>query len=683
GLDEFLGDNFFSAGVPPTSNVVFWSTQTVTASTASYFVGLGIFGVPAGKSAGVVVDSASAFTFVNGSLAAGQALPAASALAVSQFSLAASPFDMGYPVPQAGASASGGFWNTGALGVSGAGGLGSTGGLGGALPIGALVARIGGSSWFLVGSSKTFVSTQSGPLALAMNDTDYNDNSSQLAVDFHIVPSTVTQTWVGGSAFGAGADIPNNWASGQLPQPGESIVFSGANDCDWNLFQLNVGAWTMSPGYTGTVRLRGTNSPDDFNALQISSHAVIAGGTLDMGRNKEFRVQGGLFVTNGASFDLGRDNGRLFVGPAGVVVSGGGRFRYAPDANAYSQVIPAGFNTVPFVVANGTVNITGAGFLRMERANATLSAAADIQGFHGVGFDEWETNTTAALTLVRSTTPVLTLRDLHFFGNYTTNVNASGVGAGAVITIQDSLGPNRGTPKENDPNNVLFWNPDGGGSANISGSIIDNVAAGPAASFTRIRASTQPFFDTFGPQGGLEFNASIGGQSGAYSLNNLDAPATYYLFAWHDANNDFFPNGVESRGGFGTEKKGLLRSDPVYVVPTDNLTGKDITVRDWGQVNVDLQNGSQQFGPMMVGAVSLLADGVSTNAVEALSYSQGPGFFNLSVPATSLVLIGWVDVNNNREFDDFEASGSSAVITLPQSQTYPGTVSITAGGGTA
>ncbi|TPW22104.1 MAG: hypothetical protein FD126_23 [Elusimicrobia bacterium] len=492
GVDPRIGEAFFTSNVPPTANVTFDggdSTQTVTASTRAFFVGLNFGGLPAGKSAGLAIDAASAFTFSAGSLAPGQGpFPVESALSVAQFSLAARPSEMGYPNPQGGANPSGGFdtglyvnvgqrlevnasgvWNTGALGTSGPGGLSgqtSTSAPAGSVDLGALIGRIGGSAWFKVGASTSFISGQSGSLALAMNDANYGDNSAALAVDFHIVPSTTTRVWLGNSGFGQGADIAQNWQGGLVPASGESVVFDGTAsnaNCDWTLYYANVGRLEMKNGYSGRVRLMGSSGPDDFNTLNVSSHMTVSSGTFDLGRNKLLIVEGLLSVGVG-TLDMGTDNTRLQLGNGLEFLSASGLFRSVGtgvrtlESNRFDRGQAVFFSTV---------NVDG---LSVNHVKVSLGTSANVVKFDKVSFEDFSSQTTAPLDVANFAN--LTFRGHYFGANFAKNVTHSV--PSFTLTMQDAVGPKRGSPFEDDLFGNLIWNPDGGGSpASISGTVID------------------------------------------------------------------------------------------------------------------------------------------------------------------------------------------------------------------
>ncbi|MCX6020320.1 MAG: hypothetical protein NTZ05_01040, partial [Chloroflexi bacterium] len=49
-------------------------------------------------------------------------------------------------------------------------------------PIGALLGRIGGGSWFMIGSNRTFIADRAGRLSLLYNDTYRGDNDGRYEV---------------------------------------------------------------------------------------------------------------------------------------------------------------------------------------------------------------------------------------------------------------------------------------------------------------------------------------------------------------------------------------------------------------------------------------------------------------------------------------------------------------------
>ncbi|TPW22105.1 MAG: hypothetical protein FD126_24, partial [Elusimicrobia bacterium] len=118
-----------------------------------------------------------------------------------------------------------------------------------------------------------------------------------------------------------------------------------------------------------------------------------------------------------------------------------------------------------------------------------------------------------------------------------------------------------------------------------------------------------------------------------------------------------------------------MRSDPIFVGPGQSLSGKDITLFQWSEASGTVTNNSSQFGAILVGAAHVN----STTTFEAIS---GAIFGNtmpfLAAPTTSLLYVGWVDVNNNRQKDAFEASAVFGPAVPPIS-----TVTLSIGGGTA
>ncbi|MFA6030149.1 MAG: hypothetical protein WC969_09865 [Elusimicrobiota bacterium] len=700
GTDWQIGSVYFS-GNPPTAQVLFWSTQTITASSQNYFVGLNYWNVPAGGLIGVGIDSPERFGIGYGEIAPQPALyPVDSGMSRLRLTLAARPTDGGYSYPGANPNPWGGFdsgvflqpgqnvqvlaagtWGTGDYAASGADGVGSNGGLDPALPLGALVGRVGSGAWFLIGSSATFAATQSGTLWLAMNDSDYMNNFGQLNVEIGLVASNVTRTWLGSSGLGPNASYDANWQGGAKPLPGEKVLFDGAvstQPCLWDIYGANLGVLTLKSNYTGTVEV--TNPMGGYLNLDFSSNVYVQGGRLRVGNSAEISVAGRLEVTGGGILDVSGTSARVRFSRKGLLVKGGGTVRSAGVENWGGPTLQS-LDTMSrffFTVDDGTIDFRNSAGLEIANAETvvigTYTYCANLEKLR---FNDWVTTparTTPAMKLYIDQVITRTFTGLQFGWGFPVNIDATGAIPGSVITAQDATGERRGSPYEVDPNGVIYWNPDGGGTAQISGTI--SLSGSPVDDYT-VLATTSPE-----PNGGETiYSATQLSAVGAYSLNTLQAPNTYYVFAWRGP-SWAHPEGHTARGGW--LHAGLARSEPVFVANGTNLSNIDITLSAWGGVNGWVNNNSSQFGPVRVqpwiGDPATPA--VSTRSLSAQLASWG-GSYEFGAPAGADQVLAFVDVNGNGLADPFEAQSTAAVSAVVAGSTrVVGNFTLT-GGGTA
>ncbi|MFH1726638.1 MAG: esterase-like activity of phytase family protein, partial [Elusimicrobiota bacterium] len=706
GQDGFMGSSFFGAGSPPQA-VIHFTTETLSATTQYYFVALNYNNIPAGNEIGVGVEEPSHIGLSLGAMAPQPATyPIRSGIALVKFSLFANPDQGGYPIPgsipiQGGfdtglgvgvgqnveINAAGSWGSGGGNPPSGPGGLGGQfGGLDPGFNIGALAARVGYSPWFQVGSSITFQSTQSGQLVLAMNDVDYSDNSGSISVDFKVLSSTVTRVWTGASIYNKDASTPDNWQGGVKPLSGDRVLFDGAvssEDCKWDIVGIDLGLLTMTTSYAGTVRIVGPSGAGSYNQLNVSSHVIIRGGILDMGENTTLEVQGQVQVAGG-TLDMGSQYTHLRAGRLGVVVSQGGTFRSV----GYGWVViePVSSERVPFTVLDGTVNVNNMGYTQFDESAGVsiLLTSAAVTSFDYVAFQNFGPNPLPSLILQAATPVAKTFRNHDYRMDVSTNVDAALVAPGSAITMLNASGEKFGSPNERDPFRVVTWIPDGGGQASVSGTV---YFAGVPQSDYRLHASTDPrgAFHSAPPTcppapttGGGAMACEIVVSSGIpYNVVGLPAPNTWYFFAYLDGSYDNMPNGFEPRGGY--QNPGSLRSDPVFLNTGASASSVDITLEDWGLVEGNVTNDSNQFGPIVI----LAALSGSTTTVEARGYApDAGGFYSLYTRAATYDMIAFVDVNGNGEPDDFEASGTAAGVAVTALSTTT-SVNIAITGGSA
>ncbi|MBI5243129.1 MAG: carboxypeptidase regulatory-like domain-containing protein, partial [Elusimicrobia bacterium] len=690
GMDNWLGSQSFGQGSPPMA-AVYFSTQPLNSAGSTFYAVLGYSGMPIGRKIGLAVENASRFGIVYGQMGAQNLYPIQSSTATVQLTLFARPPDGYYPYPYANPYASGGFetgvfissgqnvrvtasgsWGTGAPNPpSGPDGLASLGGLGGNLKIGSLVGRIGGGQWFQLGSNFTFSRPEVGGLVLAMNDYQgqYDDDFGQAAINVELIASTITKTWTGASGFSLSASVDSNWIPAGAPLPGDNVLFKGSvstRSCDWDLFGAELGGLSMSADYIGTVKLGGPG----YLHLSVTTDVFVNGGRLSLAQNSGLSVAGRLIVSSG-TLDMGAGYTNLNLGPRGILVRYGGSFLSAGSGyvNIQSQ---STYERFPFIVDDGTVTFSNASGTEIRGVSSVdLSTRTSLSGFNYVRFyDSQTTSNPNPVLVLRSNAAVQwTLQNLAFGYGLTYNIDASNVAAGSTLTLRDATGERMGSPYETDPNKVLFWSPDGGGIALASGTLT-YVGLGP---FT-IWASTNPKPDF----GSTLYSSTVIANAGAFPQLSLQAPNTWYFFAWKGGTSSL--SGFTPRGGFG--HAGLFVSEPVQLANSDSRSNINITLADWGGSSGTVVNNSSQIGPILVqGWIGEPQVGTSARTFTYLLPGNG-GYFSADAAAGTDRVLAFVDLNGNQFADEFEAR-SSFTVTAVSANSVRDAGAITLAGGTA
>jgi len=486
----------------------------------------------------------------------------------------------------------------------------------------------------------------------------------QIAVDYKIQVSQEVRVWVGGN--GLAADLSSNWQNGIKPANGENVLIQGSNDCDWNLMGLQLGLLTLATDYSGTMRIVGNPDPNNYNSITVSSHLYVKGGTLDLGYNSELNVQGKLFISSG-TLDMGQGQNRLRLSRDGAIVFSSGIFR--SEGWDWVVIEKAGNVRYPFVVADGTVSLHNPGWTQFdETTGIILSTNAVVSSFDYVFFYNFGYNPAPSIVLKRDGVSELAFNDLSFNMDVSTNIKVVDVPAGSSITVYNGGGDKMGSPNEWDPNGVLRWSPDGGGDADISGSIAYAGSAGPAPLYVVV--STEPFLDTDFeypdcPPGTwftckAQVLASTGGPNldAGYSVPSLPAPNDWYLTSWLDSDSDGIVSSYEPRAGY-TMDGFFVSTTAVSLAPSTPASNKDMELVDPGKVQGQATNLSSQVGEIIV---ELRHMGSTRTAVAR--YFSPSGFYTLFSRPTDYLVLAYVDVNNNRRHDDWEASGSSWGVRL-------------------
>lgn len=696
-----LGSILFGAGSPPQANVTF-ANQTITNTTQYFFVGIDLSGVPPGSQVGVTIDNPSRFGLSAGAMA-NQAYPLVSGIANAQLQLYANPTTGSYTTPTANPSPSGGFdtglyvypgqnvvisasglWDTGEYGMRPATGTaGQTGGLDAAFAYGALVGRFGGSNWFQIGSFGTFTTVSGGELYLAMSDSSPGNSSGQLGISFQVLASTVAKVWTG--AFNQDASVPSNWQGGNLPVPGDTIKFDGSvsnQSCFWDIYGASLGQILMFSNYTGSFILSSPGNTNAYNTLNVSSGIAVDGGTFVFGNGyRNLSVQG-LVSVKGGTLDMGTGGATMNVGTSGIVVKSSGTFQSIPNTGTVWIGSNNTFDRFPFTVQNGTVNVNGSFSTSLSNVTSVdLSSSAKMTAFNNVQFFSNSQGYSPSLVLHSGASPIVRNLNNTFFDVFvSSNVDASDVVLGSVITMNSASGQRMGSPFEKDPNSVVFWNPDGGGTADVSGNI-SNFGTGSGS--YHVRASTSPFPPNSAsascppPGNGPCAHMSQGG-GGAYNMNGLTAPNTWYFLAWRDSNSGG-PGAYAPRAGY--QNQGVFESAPVFLSAGASQSGINFFLADWGVVPGYVSNVSGQTGNILVRATYDTSTSTLRSPYAAVVPSGG-GSYSLDVSSGDAQIFAFVDVNGNGVQDSFEAWGSSMVIRVLEGNTYNSVPILVTGGST-
>lgn len=684
-LDTPVASAVFSPpgnGFPARASLNTASEPALTGGTTRYYFAIGFNGAPTARKLSFGFQLQTDFSSTQNNLA----LPFISSPTVVRVRIHAKPSDGGFSTPTGGAAGAGGLdtglflrsgqrlrtetvagdqWNVSAL--TDADGIGGTTEGLGAFDRGALVGRIGAGAWQLLGRSSTITATSNGTLYVAANDADYTNNSGFVRAVFSVLPSTTPKIWLGGTlGFETGADINQNWAGGR-PFNGEGVVFdSSAYDCDWNLPNISLASLSVSTAYLGSFRL--TPPPYHWNnSLFVEGDATIRGGLFSVGaasaaQSNLFSVKGRLVVRDTATLEMSGGSLELGLGAeirAGAVLRASGSFdvrRAIPSLAWYLRVDQATVN-----VTSPSVNLNGVDYV--DFIDATLVA------FDRATFNHQSPSSTSPFVRFAASAP----RSYSFNGwsagpsARSPGVNAVALPAGSTVTFNGSTaigGTNFGSPNTADPNGVVKWIPDGGGSpGSISGTL-----NGPIVTYT-VYASTSPK----GPSSvGLGGGGNATGST-SYSITSLRAPSTYYLFALQESGGaqiPFTPAG-------GLFHNGLLISEPVFL-PSGGSPSFQITTAGWGQIIGSFENSANQAGLVIVETWKG-SPNVATSTRHARG-TAGPGYSILTLATSAVTVFAFVDANASGAWDVFEASKTITGVNVSSSvQTPVGSFTLTGG----
>jgi uncharacterized protein (DUF2141 family) len=711
GTDSDLSDTTFDSETPPQASFNF-SAPSISTTTEYFFVTVSYSSMSLGDQISIVIPGPGNFGISQGFAENQPIYPIQSTPPTIAQILFAKPSAQGYGTPHGGASPSGGFdtgfpvqlgqtilvtatgtWNSGALaGVTNATGTGTLGGLGASLHYGSLVGRIGGGQWFQLGSSVTAVSGQTGDLILAMNDTYYLDNSGSLQVGLQVLVSTTPAIWTGLSGVDNNASTNANWLNGLPPLPGDTVVFDGSlnNNCNWDINNANIGLLEMTTSYSASV----TITPA-ANQLVVTSGVYVNGGVLSLGSGVTLISQVKMRVNYG-TFDMGPGGATLLLGSKGIGLDDGAQIRSVGSNQVTIAAVPGGL-PYQFKLQQATINFNNPQMTQVtDTSGLVISSTTKVIALKNTAFTNSTYNPNSSVFFNTEASPVsYTFNNLTFDANVSTDVDAGNLPAGSTVTILNAGGPHFGSPFDSDPNHVVTWNPDGGGApGTITGTI--SYAGGQSGTITIIAHSGPtgppgPMTYVFGTNaaGAPSFflkaiNGGPGGAEGGgpggstqigspttYTISSLNAPNTYYVYAWIDPSSGPI-TGFDARGGFGNPNpaQGMV-SIPVFVPPGGTASNININLNDWGAVSGTITMNSSQIGPISANVWLGAPNVVGSTLVASIDIpplgQNGATTYILPAPSAFVQSNAYVELTqaNYTAFQPYEASGSSGPIGVP------------------
>lgn len=666
GLFDTGSDTFYDGNTPggfPPKTTLSVNDSLTAGATYTYFINVYSAGGPTNVGVGVKISSAD-FSVGGSTVVVETGTPFLSSTATLLAPVPAKPSDAGASDPtsntggievfnglQAGQNVlvqAFGQWDAGSGGVSAAG-SGSCGPctVSGA-PLGELIGRIGTSasgSWFRIGVSSVIVAPAAGNLYLAANDNVWSDNSGVLGV--HIGVQATTKTWTGSGATNDASE-PANWQGNTAPADGDFVlVDTGNKTVAWNLPNKFIKQLTLGENYSGLFTLINPPPGSFPNHLVIEEGLFVRGGTFDLGSGQTVDlIQGGVIESSG-TLDLGGNGSELVLGGDLIVRDTATLTHQTPQAAFIAPLDGPAQETR--IDVSGRLRLITSSQTVIEHSQLRLFDGVSVEGLNNVKFVDVST----AIVLLVHSTRTFTFNAIGFEADVSTNVDASASTAPA-LTMNQAYGPRFGTPFEIDPFDVVSWTPDGGGLGDLTGTLNFSASSGTFV----LAVSSDPKVD--GQDILITTNAP-----GPFAFSNLPAPNTYFVFAFFDANDDGEPFGFEARATAGTNYSRSGSFIPpagaigFYVPNGGAAAGVGLTLGEVGGVAGPFTNASSQIGFH----VAELWDGVpglSTSTLMDRNDNGGTTFYYLvAPPATSYFSRGFIDVDGDRQWDPFEAVGST------------------------
>jgi uncharacterized protein (DUF2141 family) len=530
----------------------------------------------------------------------------------------------------------------------------------GAWPRGVLTARVGAGPWFRVGQSTTVTAGSQGLLYVAANDSDgYSNNSGSLRFTLGVLPSTSTKVWLGGTlGFENRADLDQNWQGGR-PRRGErAYVGSTAHDLHWNISNEEISELVISTAFAGRVFRLAKPPYGGVNTLRVSSVTVIGGGRFEFEPPSDFgygshELQSDAPVVVKDSATLALDHGRLSL-RGSLQLRNGAFLRLSSTGTFPTQVSRSFGSEYDFIVDRATLAVAAP--LELDGIQTLVLDRAKVAAFDSVTFYSFSGSTAPFVRFLSPVPFAATFKGWSSSGSPRTLGVDAQLPGGSNVLLRNSVSPSFGSPRTSQLSpNTVFWDPDGGGTPGTIDGTLSCLTGCTAGQYSVLVTTDPRGFPT--PQGDLQTQAP-----GLFSFSGLEAPATYYLFAFEAGVSPGVALGTGPRGGYG--HPGFVRSEKVFLPDGGaSLNSKDIDISAWGTVTGAVTNNSPQVGPIVVETW----DGPPYNP-GSTKVAQGfanPGF-SFDTRSTfgpvfhSSHVFAYVDLDGDRDHDPFEASASAA-----------------------
>ena len=184
---------------------------------------------------------------------------------------------------------------------------------------------------------------------------------ASLAITGYSAPAFgATVRWTGGGRTDKASDSMN-WNTGKAPEKNDYVLFGirSSKNCDWDL-NIKISSFAMTTNYRGKVRLLSSS-------LKVIRTMNIEGGSLDLQKGS---LNVGRRIYIGYSGTLELSDATLRVGPAGILVDGGGTLLSTGNSKASVKPMKSGAY-YKFIVGRGKVTLSN-------------PAGTDVEGSQGM-----------------------------------------------------------------------------------------------------------------------------------------------------------------------------------------------------------------------------------------------------------------------------------------------------------
>jgi hypothetical protein len=337
---------------------------------------------------------------------------------------------------------------------------------------------------------------------------------------------------------------------------------------------MNLGSLSLTTSYTNTISV-----PASATQITISSNMVLSGGYFMLGGTVTLTVQGQMRL-DGGGFDLGPGGAVLRLSQSGIVVSKNSSFNsYGSGAVAIHAIDPA--NRFPFNILSGYSYFNNTVQTQFHNSAGLFISSAAYVTANNLTFTNTNPNPSPAIVFTAPSAPQPVqyyFNGLSFDVNVSTNIDATTLIFGSSVSVVNSTGSRMGSVYEKDPQNAVNWYPDGGSAATISGTLTNGGGGsglyyiGVMSALANAAGGPQAIVDA----ASLAVTVSTG--AGAFTLSNLSAPNTYYLYAWRTSSANQKPSGFDPRGGYGYPSSQGWVSSPLYVGAGASVSGVNINL---------------------------------------------------------------------------------------------------------